>query len=148
MLQFSKRLISKGLKVTLVTAFINVETVQARGGEIGIETISDITEVDRDVRSVDAFLKGFHQLVSLKLPQVVEKQKNMGNPVRYLVFDSIAPWALDFAKQLGLAAAPFFTQSCAVNVIFYNVHRGLLRIPVEGSGAPCVHGGVASARAI
>lgn len=56
MLQFSKRLISKGLKGTLVTAFINVETVQARGREIGIETISDITEVDRDGRSVDAFL--------------------------------------------------------------------------------------------
>lgn len=66
----------------------------------------------------------------------MEKQKNIGNPVRYLVSDSIAPWALDIAKQLGLAAAPFFAQSCTVNVIFYDVHRGLLRIPVEVQELP------------
>ncbi|PON50574.1 UDP-glucuronosyl/UDP-glucosyltransferase [Trema orientale] len=135
MLQFSKRLNSKGLKITLVTAFINPVSIQARAGEIGVETVSDSTE-EGNPGNIEAFLNRFFQLVSLKLPQVVEKLKSVGHPASWLVYDSIMPSALDIAKQLGLFGAPFFTHSCAVNAIYYIVHRGLLRIPVEDQETP------------
>lgn len=37
------------------------------------------------------------------------------------------------AKRFGLVGAVFFTQSCAVNSIYYHVHKGLLRLPLSGS---------------
>lgn len=132
MLQFSKRLNSKGLKVTLVTAFINPHSIQAQAAEIGVETISDPTEEGTDPGNIEAFINRFFQLVTLKLPQLIVKLKS----VSCLVYDSIMPSALDIAKQLGLFGAPFFTHSCAVNAIYYNVHRGLLRVPLEDQEAP------------
>ncbi|CAK9309310.1 unnamed protein product [Citrullus colocynthis] len=43
-----------------------------------------------------------------------------------VVYDSIFPWVLDIVKQfgVGVSASAFFTQSCAVNAIYYNVHKG------------------------
>ncbi|PON50573.1 UDP-glucuronosyl/UDP-glucosyltransferase [Trema orientale] len=144
MIQFSKRLISKGLKLTLITVppleMDNIPPIQAGvGGEtIGFERLSFPTKEEEGVSSdiqgnFQSYYKQFRQLVSIQLPQIVEKHKNMqaSYPVSCLLYDSHFPWALDVAKQLGLAAAPLFTQSCAVNTIHYNVHQGLLRIPLR-----------------
>ncbi|CAG7881093.1 unnamed protein product [Brassica rapa] len=42
------------------------------------------------------------------------------------------PWALDVAREFGLAATPFFTQSCAVNFVYYlsYINEGILKLPV------------------
>lgn len=42
------------------------------------------------------------------------------------------PWALDVAREFGLAATPFFTQSCAVNFVYYlsYINDGILKLPV------------------
>jgi pathogen-inducible salicylic acid glucosyltransferase len=42
-------------------------------------------------------------------------------------------WALDVAKDFGLFAAAFFTHACAVDYIFYNVYREVLRVPVSST---------------
>lgn len=48
---------------------------------------------------------------------------------------TLFPWVLDIVKQfgVGVSAAAFFTQSCAVNAIYYNVHKGWLHVPLEES---------------
>ncbi|XP_038888701.1 mogroside IE synthase-like [Benincasa hispida] len=51
--------------------------------------------------------------------------------VACVVFDSIFPWVLDLLKQFGVFGAAFFTQSCAVNAIYYNVYKGWLDVPLE-----------------
>ncbi|KAL5578598.1 hypothetical protein UlMin_011040 [Ulmus minor] len=130
MFQFSKRLVSKGLKVTLLIAFLNPETMQHQAGKIKVETISDPTQGEA-LKNIEGFLKFFQEVVSINIAQVIEKQRNMGNPISCLVYDSVAPWALDIAKQFGLITAPLFTQSCAVNAIYFNFHEGLLRMPEE-----------------
>ncbi|KAK3011190.1 hypothetical protein RJ639_011552 [Escallonia herrerae] len=43
-------------------------------------------------------------------------------------YDSILPWALDIAHELGLYGASFFTQSCAVSAIYYHTSRASLDI--------------------
>ena len=52
-------------------------------------------------------------------------------PSKFLVYDSILPWALNVARQSGLDGAPFFTQSCVVNAIYYHAHQGTLQMPLE-----------------
>jgi len=39
-------------------------------------------------------------------------------------------WPLDIARKFGIAGAVFFTQSCAVENIYYHIHEGLLKLPL------------------
>ncbi|KAL0359726.1 UNVERIFIED_CONTAM: UDP-glycosyltransferase 74E2 [Sesamum angustifolium] len=52
----------------------------------------------------------------------------------------VFPWVLDLAKGSGLLAAPFFTQSCAVDCIYHRVYCGELKVPVRGSEVVVVPG--------
>jgi hypothetical protein len=146
MLQFAKRLVSRGLKVTLVAAFIdpdhlinNIQTKQGHDHDlITVETIPDEPATDNDTGThptdpVDAYFLRFQKVVSLRLQQLILKhqQNNPNNKITCLVYDSLMPWVLDIAKHLGIFAAPFFTQSNAVNAIYYSVHQRILSVPVE-----------------
>lgn len=131
MLQFSKRLVSKGLEVTLVTFSAGNKALAAGGedGPVKIELISDDLSEHHCLEKPGAYLERLKEVVTLRLPQIIAK---LG--ISCLVYDSVFPWALDIAKQQGLVGAPFFTQSCAVNTIYYNVHEGFLKIPLAGDG--------------
>ncbi|XP_041010410.1 mogroside IE synthase-like isoform X2 [Juglans microcarpa x Juglans regia] len=139
MLQFSKRLASKGPRVTFISTSIMsksiLQTVQTAGSSLNFETISDGSEdVDHKTEIIDAQLERFELVVSQNLAKFIESQKSSKHPPKILVYDSVLPWALNVARKLGIDGAPFFTQSCAVNAIYYHhVLRGALgRIPVEG----------------
>ncbi|GAV74027.1 hypothetical protein CFOL_v3_17510 [Cephalotus follicularis] len=56
------------------------------------------------------------------------------------LYDSFMPWVLDVAKELGIAGCPFFTQSWAVNAIYYHYQQGAFTIPLQGSvvSLPCL----------
>ncbi|KAK2975461.1 hypothetical protein RJ640_003614 [Escallonia rubra] len=132
MVHFSKRLASKGLEVTLVAT---TKSMQPQDSSIKIEHISDcFEEGGPKTDSHDAMFDHFRMAVSRGLPELIEKQKSLGCPVKLVVYDSVMPWVLDTAHQLGLYGAAFFTQSCAVSTIYYHEHQGLLQIdPSEGS---------------
>ncbi|KAF5466130.1 hypothetical protein F2P56_016083 [Juglans regia] len=138
MLQFSKRLASKGPRVTFVSTSIMsksiLQTEQTAGSSLNFETISDGSEdVDRKTESIDAQLERFELVVSQNLEKFIERQKSSKHPPKILVYDSVLPWALNIARKLGIDGAPFFTQSCAVNAIYYHALRGTFgQIPVEG----------------
>lgn len=42
--------------------------------------------------------------------------------MKCLVYDANLPWALNIAKQLGVAGAAFFTQPCAAIASYYPMH--------------------------
>ncbi|XWS09465.1 hypothetical protein CRYUN_Cryun40dG0086900 [Craigia yunnanensis] len=133
MLQFSKRLVSKGLEVTLVT-FSGNKALAVEDGPVKLEPISDDLGADNLLeKSLDAYLERFKAVVTLRLPHIIAKLGISNNPGSCLVYDSIMPWALDTAKQQGLTGAVFFTHSCAVSTIVYNVHEGLLKVPLAES---------------
>ncbi|KAH7547661.1 hypothetical protein FEM48_Zijuj01G0333900 [Ziziphus jujuba var. spinosa] len=158
MIQFSKRLVSrcKGLKVTLVAAFIDPEIVlnmmqpphdhheeeeaeagvaPSKSNYITLHTIPfEPSEDGTDpTTSVGTYFTHFQKVVSLRLAQLLQRQQ-----FTCVIYDSIMPWALDVAKQLCLFAACFFTQSNAVNAIYYNVHEGLLKVPLVDPLVPLV----------
>jgi pathogen-inducible salicylic acid glucosyltransferase len=82
--------------------------------------------------SSDDYSKQFRATVTRKLPELVAELNNSsGHPISCLLYDSHLPWLLDTARQLGLTGASLFTQSCAVDNVYYNVHEMQLKIPPE-----------------
>ncbi|KAH7518211.1 hypothetical protein FEM48_Zijuj09G0147500 [Ziziphus jujuba var. spinosa] len=135
MLQFSKRLEQKGVKVTLVTTKSICKTIHSgclTSIPITFETISDGYDEGglEDVESIQAYLESFRLVGSQTLMELLKKISRSGFPVDCIVYDAFLPWALDVGKKFGLKGAVFFTQSCAVGTILYHIHKGLLKVPL------------------
>ena len=134
MLQFSKRLASKGPRVTLVATTTISESVKAIASHtINIEIISDGSTESKtfDTSDSDEYYENFRVTVSQSLTKLIETQKSSKHPPKFVVYDSVMPWALNIARELGLDGAPFFTQSGAVNAIYYHGYKGTLKLPLE-----------------
>ncbi|KAL4632162.1 hypothetical protein ACB092_04G032500 [Castanea dentata] len=108
MLQFSKRLASKGVKSNIFHA----------NHSIIVEIISDGFEKPENSEGIEAYLEHFK--------------------LNILVYDSVLPWALSLSigRQLGLDGvepplAAFFTQSCVVKTIYYHARQGTIQMPLE-----------------
>ncbi|KAM7497048.1 hypothetical protein LguiA_021462 [Lonicera macranthoides] len=134
-LQFSKRLQHKGLKVTLATTCFMFNTAHKISDSIAIETISDGYDEGgyAQAKSIEAYLEKFKEVGSETLGQVVDKLRALGCPINCIIYDPGLPWILDVAKSHGLVGAAFFTQSCAVGNIYYHVHQKMLKLPISHS---------------
>lgn len=139
MLQLAKRLVSKGIKATLATTVFVHNSLHLAGPtndliNIDFETISDGHDTTgRTVAGIEAYLETFRDVGSRTLANLITRLGESGRPVDALVYDSFMPWPLDVAKGFGLVGAVLFTQSCAVNAVYYHVHKGLLRLPSSSS---------------
>nr|XP_027073073.1 UDP-glycosyltransferase 74E2-like [Coffea arabica] len=133
MLQFAKRLQHQGTKITLATTKFVFKTLHEVSGSITVETISDGFDEGENGVAVDTYYATFQKVGSETITELILKLKDSGYPVDCIVYDAVLPWALRVAKSLGLRAAVFFTQSCAVNKIYYHVYTGLLKLPLEES---------------
>ncbi|XP_044498150.1 mogroside IE synthase-like [Mangifera indica] len=135
MLQLSKRLASKRLKVTLVTTTSSPLTIRdlAETSSIKIETISDGFDALVTLENFDEYIECFRVVFPQSLAKLLEKLAYSGSPVKFIVYDSHIPWMLDVARGFGLDGAPFFTQPWAVNAIYYHFDHGKLQFPVKGS---------------
>ncbi|CAN0843686.1 UDP-glycosyltransferase 74G1 [Linum grandiflorum] len=149
-LQFSKLLISKGLKVTLVVSLLDgTKTDQLSQGQLGSVTLrflcSQDTNSDEEGEQEHesggfAVLEKFKRTVKKKLPGVVSEMREGGSPVACLIYDSVVPWALGIAKELNILGASFFTMPCAVDTIFYNYHQGKIKLDNNKKGRVRVEG--------
>ncbi|KAK8506008.1 hypothetical protein V6N13_002657 [Hibiscus sabdariffa] len=133
-LQFAKRLLSKGVKPALVTTVFlsNSSFSDLSSSSIDLHTISDgFDEGGYDqAGSSDAYLPTFWSVGPKSFAALIKKLGETGHPVDALVYDGFMPWALDVAKQFGIPSAAFFTQSCAVNSVYYHVCKGHLQLPL------------------
>nr|UHU71019.1 glycosyltransferase [Withania somnifera] len=133
MVQFSKRLASKGsIKVTLITIDSISKSMPIL--EYGPIKIYSIPHNDSPPQSYDQFLEWFRLLVSINLKKIVETLSDSEYPMRLLVYDSITTWAIDLAHDLGLKGAAFFTQSCALSVIYYHMDPENRKVGYDGCG--------------
>ncbi|KAJ6734011.1 GLUCOSYL/GLUCURONOSYL TRANSFERASES [Salix koriyanagi] len=122
MTQFSKRLASKELQVTIVIFSSKVLKHTRRLGSVQVVTI-DFDGYEGKI-SLDDYLKQFRATVTRKLPELVaELSTSSGHPISCLLYDSHMPWVLETARQLGLIGASLFTQSCAVDTVYYSIHE-------------------------
>ncbi|CAI0414159.1 unnamed protein product [Linum tenue] len=124
MLQFSKRLISKRIRVTLVlTRFVSksITATTAREEEFNVRLDSISDGFDDG---------GMEAAESTRVYLDTFRESDAGEPVHCVVYDHCIPWCLDVAKKFGLVGAAFLTQSCAVDTIYNHVYQGLIRPPV------------------
>mgnify|MGYP000940852922 CR=1 FL=1 len=105
LLQFAKRLASKGLKATLATTHYTVKSIHAT--TVGVEPISDGYDEGgyKQAPSIEAYLESFKSVGSRTLSELISKFKDSALPVNCVVCDSLLPWALDVARQFGIYGA-------------------------------------------
>lgn len=130
-LQFGKRLVSKGIRVTLVTTIFLTKSMVAQTGSVNLEAISDGFDDGYNAESDKAgsYIETFKNVGSRTLYELIQKLSSSDCPVTCLVYDSLLPWAMDVARRSGVVAASFFTQSPAVQLIYYSVYEGRLDAP-------------------
>lgn len=131
LIQFSKRLVSKGIKTTFATTHYTVKSITAPN--ISVEPISDGFDESgfSQANNVELFLTSFKTNGSKTLSNLIQKHQKTSTPITCIVYDSFLPWALDVAKQHGIYGAAFFTNSAAVCNIFCRIHHGLIKTPVD-----------------
>ncbi|KAK4435690.1 UDP-glycosyltransferase 74E2 [Sesamum alatum] len=130
MLQLSKRLSHRGIRITLAATKHLFKTKQQLSGSISVETISDGYDEGKGDVDLEPYLARFEQVGTQTLSELLEKLGNSGRPVDCVIYDPFLPWAVVVAKKHGLVGAAFFTQSSSVNSIYYNVYKGQLKVPL------------------
>lgn len=133
MVQFAKRLLHKGISITLVVTKHLANTTQFSSDTISVETISDGFDDGHPPEiTPDVILARFQEFGSTTLKEAVHRLAGSGRPVDCIIYDPFLNWALDVTKELGLVGAAFFTQSCAVDHIYHQVYKGDLKVPLSG----------------
>ncbi|XP_074316710.1 UDP-glycosyltransferase 74G1-like [Silene latifolia] len=141
MLQFSKRLASKGIKTTLSPTIYLAKSMHSNtipthyGPPIQIRPISDGYDEGGfgQAESTGVYLDSLRDSGSRTLAELISKLNEEGDPVQAVIYDGFTSWALDVAKRAGLVTAIFFTQSCSINSVYYHVQRGLIQLPLSGT---------------
>ncbi|KAF8014720.1 hypothetical protein BT93_H0509 [Corymbia citriodora subsp. variegata] len=136
MLQFSKRLVARGLRATLaLTVYLAGSMHADPSSSIGLETISDGYDLggSAQAESYEAYQTSLRVAGSRTLAELIHRLDRSGHPLDAVIYDGFLPWALDVAKQCRKMGVVFFTQTCAVNNIYYHVQRGLLPLPLPVS---------------
>jgi len=133
MLQFSKRLATKGLKVTLLTPKSIVKSMKGQASSVTFEPIDDEDDSGELItaETTEAYEERFKAMFSHGLEGLIEKNNSHGYATKLVVYDCVLPWALDIAKQHGIGAAPFITQSCTIAAIFYNLYQERFTLPLQ-----------------
>ncbi|KAK8962865.1 UDP-glycosyltransferase 74F2 [Platanthera guangdongensis] len=135
MLQFGKRICSHGRSATAaITRFI-ASTTTPDAGKVSLETISDGFDEGgfAAAESISTYLASLESVGSQTLDALLQSLADRGLPVSVVVYDSFLPWAAEVARRHGAAAAAFFTQSVAVDVIYCHVWEGRLTYPVAAA---------------
>lgn len=132
MIQFAKRLASKGLRITFLTTFSATQSLEINlppSYQIDVRFISDVRT--EPIQSLKDEHDSFEAVVSKSFGDFIDgalRNSETDSP-NFVVFDSVMPWAMDVARERGIESAPFFTESCAVNQILNQVYEGSLSIP-------------------
>lgn len=163
MLQLSKRLAAKGLRVTVVAAISAANSIQqtppahahahaqaATANSFQVEFISDGSELEeKKSKTLDEAVERFESVATQTLTQLIiniqNQNKNTSSSdgassvplkLKLVIYDSGMPWVLDIARQLGIDGAPFFTQSCAVASIYHRFREGAFKLSTTTTPTP------------
>ncbi|KAJ4823664.1 hypothetical protein Tsubulata_019759 [Turnera subulata] len=142
MMQFARRLVSKGLKATLATSVFIAKSMHLSSsvGQVHLDVISDgYDELGpaAEAPSADTYLARLKAEGSRTLTGLILKHQSTPTPVDCVVYEPFLAWALDVAKEFGLVGAAFFTQPCTVDYIYYSIHHKLLSLEqVSSSSGP------------
>lgn len=137
MLQFSKRLSTKGVKVTMVTTIFISKTMHLKSSSLPSTLQFDFISDGYDqggfaqANNISTYLSHMETIGSNNLKELIKKYNFSNDPIDCVIYDPLIYWVLDVAKEFGLLGAAFFTQMSGVNYIYYYVHHGLLKLPIS-----------------
>ncbi|XP_047051965.1 UDP-glucosyltransferase UGT13248-like [Lolium rigidum] len=145
MLQFAKRLAHHGLRPTLaVTRYILATCTPdaAAIGAVRLAAVSDGCDTGGfgECDDVTAYLSLLESARSETLCELLRAEAAADRPIRAVVYDALLPWARGVAQQHGAAAAAFFTQPCAVNVVYGHVWCQHVGVPVKAGATVALPG--------
>ncbi|KAL9323988.1 hypothetical protein ACSQ67_008845 [Phaseolus vulgaris] len=133
MLQFSKRLVQRGVKITLIAVVSNWKAISNKNfTSIEVESISDGYDDGglKAAESLEVYLDTFCRVGSQTLAELLQKLAESSHPPDCVIYDAFLPWALDVAKDFGLLGATFFTQTCTTNNIYFHAYKKWLELPL------------------
>ncbi|KAI3418609.1 Glycosyltransferase [Psidium guajava] len=111
MLEFSRRLVHKGVTVTLATTKYLSKTLHGSSSctSIVLEVISNGFDDSGmgAADSLEAYVERFWKVGPETLSELVERLICGGSHPTCIVYDSFLPWALDVALKFGFVAAAF-----------------------------------------
>ncbi|XP_047978893.1 mogroside IE synthase-like [Salvia hispanica] len=129
MLQFSKRLATKGIEITLTTTLSNTKAMASTNPSCSINFESIYNDHAQGgvagPSGFKGFLERFEVAASTNLIHLIKKFQDSNNPVKCLVYDANIAWASKVADEVAIARASFFTQSCAFVASCYPMHCDL-----------------------
>ncbi|KAL6893685.1 hypothetical protein ACP4OV_007783 [Aristida adscensionis] len=135
MVQFAKRLASKGVATTVVTTRFIARTVGVDAHPAAVETISDGHDDGglASAASVGEYLEKLKAVGAASLAELIEARvgaaAGAAGPFTCVVYDSFEQWVPPVARRMGLPAVPFSTQSCTVSAVYHYVGQGMLAVP-------------------
>nr|XP_017218819.1 PREDICTED: UDP-glycosyltransferase 74E1-like [Daucus carota subsp. sativus] len=125
MVQFSKRLVSKGIKVTVVTT-TSLDITNSNSINIEHILVDTTSQGKSSAEAIDEYLAVLETGITESLPEVIEKQTTEGWPVKFLIYDALMPYALEASQKVGVQGVAFCTHSSAVLAIYYHVYQRTL----------------------
>ncbi|KAK7277351.1 hypothetical protein RIF29_18502 [Crotalaria pallida] len=135
MLQFSKRLVHRGVKITLVStvSIWNVIGNLNLNSSIEVESISDGYDNGglAAAESLEIYKDTFWRVGPQTLAELLDKLASTCNPVDCVIYDAFLPWALDVAKKFGILGAVYFTQPCSVQNIYFHAYQKYIELPLS-----------------
>ncbi|KAF0913110.1 hypothetical protein E2562_020249 [Oryza meyeriana var. granulata] len=137
MVQFARKMASKGVAVTVVTTGFIARTTSSgvdAGPGVRVEAISDGHDEGgvASAASLEEYLATLDVAGAASLAGLVAEARAgtaARRPYTCVVYDTFAPWAGRVARDLGLPAVAFSTQSCAVSAVYHYVHEGKFAVP-------------------
>nr|XP_025880781.1 UDP-glucosyltransferase UGT13248 [Oryza sativa Japonica Group] len=126
-----------GLLPTLVTTRHVLSTLPPPPAPFRVAAISDGFDSGGMAACGDAreYTRRLAEVGSETLRALLRSEADAGRPPRVLVYDPHLPWAGRVARGAGVPAAAFFSQPCAVDVIYGEVWAGRVGLPVVDGGA-------------
>ncbi|EPS69486.1 glycosyltransferase [Genlisea aurea] len=132
MLQFAKRLVHKGLRVTLILTRYLAKTSPFHSPTIAVETISNgLDDGEPHGFPVSSYLSLLKEHGMASLREALHRLIRCGRPATCIVYDPFITWVPELAGEYGIKTAAFFTQSCAVDYIYHRLYSGDLKIGEE-----------------
>ncbi|CAI9104576.1 OLC1v1003279C1 [Oldenlandia corymbosa var. corymbosa] len=145
MLRLGKRLASKGLLVTLsapeligkeirLANKISEQPTPVGDGLIRFEFFDDewVQDEEKDKTfSLGEYLDHLAVAGKRALPELIEKQEEMGHPVACLIINPFIPWVYDVADSLQIPSATLWVQSAASFSAYYHYYNNLVPFPTK-----------------
>jgi hypothetical protein len=137
MLQFGRLLAYHGLRPTLVATRYVLSTTPPPGDPFRVAAISDGFDAGGLASCPDMaeYISRLEAVGSETLRELLASEVRAGRPVRVLVYDPHLPWAPRVARAAGVPAAAFFSQPCAVNIVYGELWAGRMALPATDGRA-------------